>query len=77
MSALEKMIARTRLEYDPKVADELDRMHRDRRKMREAIALLLRHYDLNDCDDRQPDGALEIPIGDLRKLRDSLAVEST
>ena len=41
-------------------------------EMRATLEPLRRYYDLNDCDDRDDDDALEIPIADLRRARTTL-----
>lgn len=41
-------------------------------EMRATLEPLRRYYDLNDCDDRDDDDALEIPIADLRRTLTAL-----
>lgn len=43
----------------------------------ECASELVRQYDLNDCDERAADDALEIPIRDLRALKQALKGSQT
>ena len=38
-------------------------------RMRRALEPFALYYDLNDCDEREDDDALEVPIRDLRQAR--------
>ncbi len=38
-------------------------------RLKAALKPFARHYDLNDCKDRDPRGALEIPISDIRNAK--------
>lgn len=44
----------------------------DNERMRRALEPFARYYDLNDCDEREDDDALEVPIRDLRQARAAL-----
>lgn len=59
----------TRVNLRECAAIEIMKLRGELAKARDVIRPFAYYYDLNDCDDRKPDDALEVPISDLRAAR--------